>query len=115
MEEFDLSVFYNCTGVSVGGCRVTDLLNFTLTDYEQIRRSDRYGKMLSIREMQVIKLMSLGKTRDEIAEELSISSHTVRNQVSCIFDKLNIDSNIKVVIVYLNEEIPDNMIPISPD
>ena len=90
---------------------MTNLLDFTKTDYNQIRRSDRYGKKLSTREMDIIKLMGLGKSRQEIATELHISPSTVRNQTVAIMDKLNVDSNLKIVIVYLTEEIPSNMIP----
>lgn len=90
---------------------MTNLLDFTLTDINKIRRSDLYGKKLSERELQVIKLMCKGMSRKEIAKELIVSPHTIRNHLVSIFGKLNVSDNLKVVIVYLNDEIPENMIP----
>lgn len=52
-----------------------------------------YG--LSKRELEIARLAALRKTNMEIAEELHLAEGTVRNQLSRIFDKLNIDGNTK--------------------
>ncbi len=52
-----------------------------------------YG--LSKREMEIAKLAALRKTNMEIAEELHLAEGTVRNQLSRIFDKLNIGGGTK--------------------
>lgn len=45
---------------------------------------------LTIRELQVLRLICRGKTNKEIARELMISHGTVRNYISSIYDELEI-------------------------
>lgn len=52
-----------------------------------------YG--LSERELEIAILAAKRKTNREIAEELNLAEGTVRNQLSRIFDKLNIDKQGK--------------------
>ncbi len=52
-----------------------------------------YG--LSQRELEIAKLAALRKTNLEIAEELHLAEGTVRNQLSRIFDKLDISGSAK--------------------
>lgn len=47
---------------------------------------------LSNTELTVLKLVSEGKTNQEIADQLFISVHTVKKHISNIFKKLNISS-----------------------
>jgi DNA-binding SARP family transcriptional activator/DNA-binding CsgD family transcriptional regulator len=47
---------------------------------------------LTSREIQVLRLITQGKTDREIADTLFISHHTVRRHVSHILDKLGVDS-----------------------
>ena len=44
--------------------------------------------LLTPRECEVLKLIAKGYSNSEIAEELFISKHTVKNQVSNIYRKL---------------------------
>ena len=60
-----------------------------------------YG--LSNRELEIAKLAALRKTNMEIAEELHLAEGTVRNQLSRIFDKLNIDGSTKNKRIKLEE------------
>ncbi len=47
---------------------------------------------LSNTELNIFKLVSEGKTNQEIADKLFISVHTVKKHISNIFKKLNIKS-----------------------
>jgi DNA-binding NarL/FixJ family response regulator len=47
---------------------------------------------LSNTEFSVLKLVSEGKTNQEIADQLFISVHTVKKHISNIFKKLNLSS-----------------------
>jgi len=49
---------------------------------------------LTDREMDVLKGMSLGMTRKEIARKLSVSVHTIHSHVKNIYGKLEVNSNI---------------------
>lgn len=55
---------------------------------------------LTGREEQVLKLIAEGKTTKEIASELFITTGTVRNYVSIIFDKLDVSNRIEAISKY---------------
>ncbi len=52
---------------------------------------------LTNREIQVIELVSQGKSTKEIADTLSITSGTVRNYISIILEKLNVSNRIEAI------------------
>ncbi len=53
---------------------------------------------LSPREHEILALLAQGYTNQEIAERLVISPKTVRNQVSTIFDKLQVADRAQAII-----------------
>ena len=61
--------------------------------WEGFQEHGIYG--LTDRELTIAKLALQRKTNTEIATELNIAPGTVRNQLSRIYDKLNITGNIK--------------------
>ncbi|MED3662594.1 response regulator transcription factor [Ureibacillus sp. FSL K6-8385] len=52
---------------------------------------------LTERESQVLELVAEGKTTKEIAEELYLSTGTVRNYISKILDKLGVGNRIEAI------------------
>ena len=52
---------------------------------------------LTEREMDVLKGMSLGLTRKEIARKLAVTVHTIHSHVKRIYEKLEVNSNVKAV------------------
>ncbi len=70
--------------------------------FERLRADDRrttaerrvYSE-LSEREIEILKLLAGGKHNAEIAQELLISPHTVRNHISNILAKLQISNRIE--------------------
>jgi DNA-binding NarL/FixJ family response regulator len=53
---------------------------------------------LTDRELQVLRLMAAGKDNPEIAAELFISQQTVKNHVSNVLAKLQIDNRIQAAV-----------------
>jgi two-component system, NarL family, nitrate/nitrite response regulator NarL len=58
-------------------------------------------KLLSRRELQVVRSMAEGLTNREIAEQLKLSQHTVKNYLFRIFDKLGVSSRIELLSVVM--------------
>jgi len=54
--------------------------------------------LLSKREQEVVHLVAEGLANHEIAEQLHLSDHTVKNHLFHIFDKLGISSRVELVL-----------------
>jgi DNA-binding CsgD family transcriptional regulator len=59
---------------------------------------------LSKRETEVIALVADGLTNREIAQQLGLSTHTVRNYLFRIFDKIGV-SNRMLLVMYYNHKL----------
>jgi DNA-binding NarL/FixJ family response regulator len=57
------------------------------------------AEVLSAREVEVLRLLAAGKQNSEIARELYLSPHTVRNHISNILDKLQIHNRTEATAV----------------
>jgi DNA-binding CsgD family transcriptional regulator len=55
-------------------------------------------KLLTNREEDVVRLLSEGMQNREIASELKLSEHTVKNYIFHIFDKLGVSSRVELVM-----------------
>jgi len=55
---------------------------------------------LTDRESEVLKLMSEGKSTKEIADRLYLTNGTVRNYISSILEKLEVNNRIEAITVY---------------
>lgn len=53
---------------------------------------------LTAREQQVLELLARGLANEEIAVRLGIAAKTVRNQVSAIFDKLQVSTRAQAIV-----------------
>lgn len=65
------------------------------------------SRQLSPRELEVLRLVSLGTGTARIADELGISPHTVRNHVRNLREKLGADSKLAAVLAALRLGILD--------
>lgn len=59
------------------------------------------SKKLSVREGQILELVSKGLQNKEVANHLSISSHTVHVHLRNIYDKLQVNSRLEAVMKML--------------
>ena len=72
----------------------------SLVEHKNAYRSSRdasEGVKLTRREKEILKLIALGKTNDEIADSLNISILTVKTHVSNIYAKINVPNRIQAI------------------
>ncbi len=55
---------------------------------------------LSPRQLQIIRLIARELTNREIADEVGVSKHTVKNHITAIFTKLNCRSRAGAVNIF---------------
>jgi DNA-binding NarL/FixJ family response regulator len=63
------------------------------------------GKSLTARELDVLRLLAVGRTTSAIAAELFVSAHTVRNHISSILSKLGAHSKLEAVAVAVRDGV----------
>jgi DNA-binding NarL/FixJ family response regulator len=61
-------------------------------------------KLLSKQESKIVRLVSEGKTNREIATELGLSGHTVKNYLFKIFDKLGVSNRVELALYVVTRE-----------
>lgn len=86
----DWSIFPN-RSESMTGSAKPDLKGSPLPTSPNSQRSK-----LTKREQEIIRLVALGKTNGEIAAELELAQSTVKNRLSSIFDKLNVNTRTEL-------------------
>jgi DNA-binding NarL/FixJ family response regulator len=65
------------------------------------RLVDRYGtRKPSRRQLRVIELVAQGLKNREIANELGIGDHVVRNYLSKIYDKIGVSNRVELALWY---------------
>jgi two-component system response regulator DegU len=69
------------------------------------RRSREDWETLTDREMDVLKLMAQGCSNKEIANNLSISEKTVKNHITNIFRKLEVDDRTQAVLFAIKHRL----------
>ncbi|MDA8572022.1 response regulator transcription factor [Flavobacteriaceae bacterium] len=79
-----------------GGMYVTNAMAQKLTFDKNKEDTDLYHK-LSTREIEVLKLICIGKKNNEIAEELNINPKTVSTYKSRLMSKLNVTNLISLI------------------
>ncbi len=58
-------------------------------------------EVLTRRERQVGKLVARGLTNRDIAEELGLSEHTVKNYLLVMFEKLNVSTRVELALLFV--------------
>jgi two-component system nitrate/nitrite response regulator NarL len=60
-------------------------------------------KLLSERELQVVRCIAEGLTNREIAARLKLSQHTIKNYLFRIFDKVGVSSRVELLFMTLSQ------------
>jgi DNA-binding NarL/FixJ family response regulator len=63
------------------------------------------GATLTARETEILEHLASGRAADEIAEELVVSVHTIRNHIQAILNKLQTRSQLEAVVVAVRNGI----------
>ena len=53
------------------------------------------------REKEVLEVLIKGKSNKEIADKLTITSHTVKAHIASIYEKLNVSNRVQATVKYL--------------
>lgn len=64
-------------------------------------------KKLTERELEVLKLIILGKSNTEIAKDLSISVHTAKAHVCSIFQKMDVEDRVQAAVKAIRSGLSD--------
>ncbi|MGI6084457.1 MAG: response regulator [Acetivibrionales bacterium] len=77
-----------------------------VNEYKRIKSgADHPKKYLTDREIEVLKLLSKGMLNKEIATNLFISEKTVKNHISNIFRKLNVQDRTQAAVYAIKNRI----------
>lgn len=79
------------------------LSKFSLEETSQEKSQDKSYSPLTDRELQVLQLLADGCNNQEIADELSLSQHTIKTHVGNILHKLSVDDRTQAVVKALRE------------
>jgi len=88
----------------------------TLAGSKEPTITDAQGtSLLTKRDMSVVRLVAEGRTNRDIARELHLSEHTVRNYLFRIFNKLGTSNRLELAVYAINQGIPERTNTEFPD
>jgi DNA-binding NarL/FixJ family response regulator len=97
VEEVVAGIRAAATGESLISPRIATMLMAKVRDRQE-DGADRPSVSLSNRELEVLGLVAQGKANPEIAEQLFIGQTTVRNHISSILMKLQVDNRVQAAV-----------------
>lgn len=74
------------------------LLKYVLDGFEEKKIAIQEKTTLTQREMEILGLVSMGSTNDEIAEKMFISTNTVKTHLYNIFKKINVPNRLQAAL-----------------
>lgn len=85
-----------------------DIVEYIRSRVSAISPDASIFELLSERELDVVRLIAKGYSNNQIAEELFLSSGTVRNHISVILQKTGLEHRTQIAIQYLRS-FPDKL------
>lgn len=67
--------------------------------------NDKMGKNLTEREQEVLERVIMGKSNNQIANELFISVHTAKAHVCSILQKMNVNDRLQAAVKAVREQM----------
>lgn len=92
-------------GDSVIDSSITNKVLHEITRLSRNRRIKEDWETLTVREMDVLNLMAEGCSNKEIARKLMISEKTVKNHITNIFRKLQVDDRTQAVLFAIKHHL----------
>ena len=93
------------TTVCSGGAPMTsEIARKIVMTFQSPTPSATEGTTLSAREIEILELLSQGKVSKEIADQLSISYHTVRVHLKHIYEKLHVRSRAEAMVKFMADK-----------
>jgi LuxR family transcriptional regulator of csgAB operon len=74
------------------------MLKCILEGTDEHKGSRRRSEVLTSRQIEVLALITVGATNDEIAEKLCVSPHTVKTHLYNIFKKINVTNRLQAAL-----------------
>jgi DNA-binding CsgD family transcriptional regulator len=71
--------------------------------------------LLTPREQKVVSLVAEGLTNRQIAAELNLSQHTIKNHLLRMFEKLEVSTRVELVFAVLGDPDAARSYPITPE
>lgn len=96
--------------VSQGGTYLSPVITQNIKKSGTGKKSDGFYKKLSVREIEVLKLLSSGRKNKEIAKELNINEKTVSTYKARLMKKLNVTNLVDLVDKAKNSNVLQNTI-----
>jgi two-component system, NarL family, response regulator DegU len=78
-----------------------------VTEFKRMKSGDDNPNQLSEREKEVLKLVAVGMVNKEIAGTLFISEKTVKNHISSIFRKLDVQDRTQAAVFAIKHHLAD--------
>lgn len=93
------------TTVQTGGAPMTsEIARKIVMTFQSPAPGTGDAATLSAREQEILELLSQGKVSKEIADQLSISYHTVRVHTKHIYEKLHVRSRSEAVLKFMADK-----------
>lgn len=81
------------------------LLDRLRGSFPAVDLADDFSPKLTERELEVLSLLAAGRENAEIADSLVISQHTVKNHVSSILAKLEVENRIQAAVYAVRQRL----------
>jgi DNA-binding NarL/FixJ family response regulator len=76
-----------------------------MSEHEIKNNAKTQSKHLTDRELEVLKLVTLGKSNTEIAKDLGLSVHTIKAHVCSILHKFGVDDRVQAAVKAVKQKI----------
>ena len=87
------------SGSDCSQAELADLVFGPMTALDKLTRGSGEAKLLSRRELECLRWSAAGKSSDEIAIILSLSSHTVTAYLKTAMKKLHVKTRVQAVVM----------------